>query len=109
MHQIYHATTFRPQAVHPACNADQIQLFFVRVVAQPGQRQYLELTPDEAAPLHADALDEERDEERKAAIERAAHEPAIQAVLVSAEGASHPRQEWDCHDHRPGQLPKQNE
>ena len=55
------------------------------------------------------ALDEERDEERKAAIERAAHEPAIQAVLVSAEGASHPRQEWDCHDHRPGQLPKQNE
>ena len=48
----------------------------------------------------------ERDEQRKAAIERAAHERAIQAVLVSAEGASHPRQEWDCHEHRPGQLPK---
>ena len=39
-------------------------------------------------------------------VERAAHEPAIQDVLMSAEGASHPRQERDCHDHRPGQLPK---
>jgi hypothetical protein len=62
----------------------------------------LELTLDEDAPLHADALDEER----KAAIKRAAHERAIQEVLVSDEGASHPRQQWDCNDHRLGQLPK---
>ena len=38
----------------------------------------MELTLDEVAPLHADALDEER----KAVIERVAHEPAIPEVVI---------------------------
>ena len=60
VHQHYrdHTTRFLPQAVHPACNACQNQIFFVKDLVQLCHWQYLEWKLDGAAPWHADGLDE---------------------------------------------------